>query len=201
MIGFEDIRNDLLSLSSYDFYKKYILTTDIWYFSKILNINNNDIKNTLTSFQNIISEKLDICELSPQIIGSAKVGFCLSYKKSALSPFREEKNFSDIDVALISSRWFNLFWDKFIQAFRYRYYGQFSYITSNVFNGYIQERNLTSIESLRREWESYFLPITKKLQYELGIIHPVSYRIYRRWEDFERYQIKGIDKLKETMEV
>ena len=37
------------------------------------------------------------------------------------------------------------------------------------------------------------------LQGELSIIHPISYRIYRNWEDLEDYQLDGIMKTKEVL--
>ena len=32
------------------------------------------------------------------------------------------------------------------------------------------------------------------------IVHPITYRIYRSWEDLEEYQIIGIEKTKKYLE-
>ena len=52
------------------------------------------------------------------------------------------------------------------------------------------------IPPIRTEWLSVVAPINKLLQDELMIVHPITYRIYRSWEDLEEYQIIGIEKTK-----
>ena len=56
------------------------------------------------------------------------------------------------------------------------------------------------IQPIRTEWLSVVAPINKLLQDELMIVHPITYRIYRSWEDLEEYQIKGIEKTKKNLE-
>ena len=56
------------------------------------------------------------------------------------------------------------------------------------------------IPTIRTEWLSVVAPINKLLQDELMIVHPITYRIYRSWEDLEEYQIIGIEKTKKNLE-
>lgn len=54
------------------------------------------------------------------------------------------------------------------------------------------------MEGLRKGWEEKISKCNILLQGELSIIHPISYRIYRNWEDLEDYQLDGIMKTKEV---
>lgn len=43
-------------------------------------------------------------------------------------------------------------------------------------------------------------PINMALQDKLRFEHPITYRIYRSWEDLEEYQMLGIAKAKMALE-
>ena len=43
-------------------------------------------------------------------------------------------------------------------------------------------------------------PINKALQDKLRFEHPITYRIYRSWEDLEEYQMQGISKARNVLE-
>ena len=78
-----------------------------------------------------------------------------------------------------------------------RFYQQ---LTASIFRGYINDKVLIEIPSIRTEWLAVVAPINKLLQDELMIVHPITYRIYRSWEDLEEYQIIGIEKTKKYLE-
>jgi len=73
-------------------------------------------------------------------------------------------------------------------------------LTASIFRGYINDKVLIEIPSIRTEWLAVVAPINKLLQDELMIVHPITYRIYRSWEDLEEYQIIGIEKTKKYLE-
>lgn len=74
-------------------------------------------------------------------------------------------------------------------------------MTASIFRGYINDKVLIEIPSIRTEWLAVVAPINKLLQDELMIVHPITYRIYRSWEDLEEYQIIGIEKTKNIWRV
>ena len=51
-----------------------------------------------------------------------------------------------------------------------------------------------------KEWESMISPINKQLQDDLGFVHPITYRVYRSWEDLQEYQLGGISKAMRALE-
>ena len=66
--------------------------------------------------------------------------------------------------------------------------------------GYINEKDLLKIEGAGKEWENLCRPINVELQDKLGFIHPVTYRIYRNWDDLQEYQIIGISNARRVLE-
>ncbi|MGL6193916.1 MAG: hypothetical protein ACRC2T_03745 [Thermoguttaceae bacterium] len=108
------------------------------------------------------------------------------------------KHPSDIDVVVVSSRWFNHFWhrlhDEQLPAdWHTKCYNR---LKSSIFCGYMDGKPINEIEKVRSEWQEIFVGAIKKLQIELGILHKINIRLYRSWEDFERYHILGLKRLK-----
>ena len=56
------------------------------------------------------------------------------------------------------------------------------------------------INGIREEWTEITSPINMALQDNLGFVHPITYRIYRYWDDLEDYQLYGISKAKKKLE-
>lgn len=136
------------------------------------------------------------------MVGSAKTGYSLSPKK-VLQPFHNEdfgKESSDIDIAIVSERLFAYFWDKLRQTrgIYNQYYYRF--ITGSIFRGYINDKNLQKIDNIREEWDDMISPINLMLQDKLRFEHPITYRIYRSWDDLEEYQMLGINKARIALE-
>jgi hypothetical protein len=197
----ETMKRELTELDERQFYIKYIVKTMNWYFSTYMNFDNAAMLEALDHLKEIVSDKLSVSFHSAHIVGSAKVGYSLSPRKP-FKPFHEEEpggDSSDIDIAIISNQLFNKFWHRLRQSYKTQYIAKYKQITSTIFQGYINEKDINTIDGIRNEWAELFAPITKCLQDELNIIHPITYRIYRSWEDLEQYQISGLVKLKERM--
>lgn len=199
----ETIRKDLIELEPYAFYLKHIVKSHNWYFSEYLHIPPNEIVDRMDYFKEVVSSKLDINFHSLQIVGSAKTGYSLSPTK-LLKPFHDETPgipSSDIDIAIISDRLYHHFWSELrkVNGIIYRKI-YFSRLSSSIFRGYINEKDLTSIREMDKEWESMISPINKQLQDDLGFVHPITYRVYRSWEDLQEYQLGGISKAMRALE-
>ena len=202
MLNDEVLKNDLLHLDTHDFYIKYIVKSNYWYFSDYLNVPSDKVLDTLDRFKEIISENFNISFHSLQLVGSAKTGFSLSPPK-LLKPFHDAtdgEKASDIDIAIISERLYQYYWNKLRGTEKIQYRGIYKQLTASIFRGYINDKTLMEIPAIRSEWLSVVSPINKILQDELMIVHPISYRIYRSWEDLEEYQIIGIEKGKKSLE-
>lgn len=93
------------------------------------------------------------------------------------------------------------FWDEARKSkklkYNTRYYDR---ITKSIYRGYINEKDLLKIEGAGKEWENLCRPINVELQDKLGFIHPVTYRIYRNWDDLQEYQIIGISNARRVLE-
>ena len=198
----EKLRQDLLLLEPQEFYLKHIVKSNNWYFSNYLQTPPKDMIEKMDFFKEIVSSRLRIHFHSLQIVGSAKTGYSLSPHK-VLQPFHERDDnteSSDIDIAIVSERLFTHFWDdlRHAKGIYNQYY--FRYITSSIFRGYINDKNLLKIDQIREEWSEMVDPINVSLQDQLRFEHPITYRIYRKWEDLEDYQIIGISKAKKALE-
>lgn len=202
MIDAEMIKSDLLLLDTHDFYIKYIVKSNYWYFSDYLQIPSDKVLDVLDRFKEIVSGNFHISFHSLQLVGSAKTGFSLSPSKK-LTPFHDESDTqksSDIDIAIISEHLYQHYWDKMRQTEKIQYKRFYQQLTASIFRGYINDKVLMEIPPIRTEWLSIVSPINKLLQDELKIEHPITYRIYRSWEDLEEYQIIGIEKTKKCLE-
>ena len=96
---------------------------------------------------------------------------------------------SDIDIAVISEKLYLHFWTllRNTKGIYNQYY--YKYLTASIFRGYINDKNLRKIDGIREEWDNLVAPINVTLQDKLRFEHPITYRIYRSWEDLEEYQL------------
>ena len=202
MTDIELLKQDLVSMETREFYVKYIVKSKYWYFTEYLHIPSNEVIDVLDRFKEIISEKFHISFHSLQLVGSAKTGFSLSPQK-ALLPFHDDSSnqkSSDIDIAIVSEKLYQYYWDRMRQTEKIQYKRFYQQLTASIFRGYINDKVLMEIPPIRSEWLSTISPINKLLQDELGIMHPITYRIYRSWEDLGEYQMIGIEKMKKYLE-
>lgn len=198
----KNLKTDLLTLDPKEFYMKHIIKSHNWYFSEYLKIPAEDLVDKMDFFKETVSSSLCINFHSLQIVGSAKTGYSLSPKK-VLRPFHDEIPGippSDIDIAIVSQKLFENYWEEIrhIKGIQYRPY--YLYLTRSIFRGYINDKDLVEIHEVARKWNELIDPINVTLQDKLGFIHPITYRVYRSWEDLEDYQLGGILKAKRALE-
>ena len=198
----EIIKSDLLNLEPIDFYLKHIVKSHNWYFSDYLGFTADEIIDKMDSFKEIVSSRFNINFHNVQIVGSAKVGYSLSPKK-LLQPFHEERPgqpSSDIDIAVISDELYKYYWNKIRKEkgiWNSYYYNN---LTISIFRGYINQKDLLKIKGITEEWSNIINPINVDLQDHLGFIHPITYRLYRSWDDLQEYQLSSITKAKHSLE-
>ncbi len=200
----EALSRDLMQLSEYDFVMKYIIKSPNWYFFSYLCNNASEAVDAQDRFNEIVSNGFHLSFHSAQMVGSAKTGFSLSpFKK--LRPFISDPSpdglISDIDVAIVSDKLYLEAWDCLREARKHETVSQIQYtkIVSEIFRGYINDKTLCTFVHSSKFWKEKTGPVTRTLQSSLGIIHPISYRIYRNWEDLQEYQIDSVHRLKETI--
>ena len=97
----DDIKQDLLKTNVKEFYMKYLLRADNWYFERILNIDEKDIIHAVDDFKMLVSDAFDIGFNNTVMVGSAKLGVSLSPEKFLKHFTDEGDNQSDIDIAAI----------------------------------------------------------------------------------------------------
>ena len=199
----EVLKRDLQSLEPKDFYMKHIVKSHNWYFSDYLNVPQDQIVDRMDYFKEIVSSKLDINFHNVQIVGSAKMGYSLSPRK-LLRPFHDEVSgmpSSDIDIAIISENLYEQFWSE-LRGVKGLWYNKlyYNHLTESIFRGYINDGDLQKIQGINTEWENLVSPINVQLQDKLGFVHPITYRLYRSWDDLEEYQLIAISKAKASLE-
>lgn len=202
MVTQDILKEDLLTLEAKTFYLKHIVKSQNWYFSEYLHIPSDELVDKMDFFKEIVSTHLDINFHSMQIVGSAKIGYSLSPNK-VLQPFHNRDSgmdSSDIYIAVISERLYLHFWKHLrnTKGIYNKFY--YKFLTSSIFRGYINDKNLQKIDGIREEWDDLVSPINVALQDKLRFEHPITYRIYRSWEDLEEYQLIGISKAKSVLE-
>lgn len=191
-----EIKKDLKEISVKEFYMKYLLRADNWYFQNILEIPEKDIIHAVDDFKMLVSEAMDIGFNNVVMVGSGKIGYSLSPEKF-LRPFSdEEDNKSDIDIAIVSPYLFDYFWRLFRSAYNITNKRQYKYISRGIFRGYISELDLMNIDGCRAEWLNKSNTATKNLQRNMYFRHEIHYRIYRDWKDLEEYHVQTIEELK-----
>lgn len=198
----EIIKNDIKILSAREFYIKYIIKSNNWYFSEYQNTPSDELLDKMDCFKEIISKNFDVSFHSAQIVGSAKLGISLAPKKAfrkfIISANENEKE-SDIDLAIVSGKLFDEIWNKLREIRNKTAIPRYKALSASIFRGYINDKDFKDIDLIRREWEEKIAKSNIRLQDDLSIVHPISYRIYRNWEDLEDYQLDAIYELKEEM--
>ncbi len=194
----EAIKKDVKELSEKEFLVKYLLKSDNWYFSEYQNKSDTDAITQMEILKEILNKNIGIAFHNVLMVGSGKVGCSLSPNKN-FKVFDEGDENSDIDIAIISSKLFDHFWEKIRDEYSIRYISQYEHMTSSIFRGFLNEHNFKNIDEVRPDWSARIDGVNKSIQRHLSIYHPVNYRIYRSWEDLEAYHISGIKKLKEQI--
>lgn len=167
-----EYKEDLLKIPVEEVYNKYIIGGDVWYFKDKYGENWFDIYD---QFKIFISKKLEVHYNDIAIAGSAKLGFSLNPTKN-FRLFNEE---SDIDIIVISRKYFYLFWD----SYRRDSYAEvrtlnFNKVCFGIFRKYIifdgfKKNNLDYLKWLKKTQG-----FEKNLQLEFEIENSIHYRIF-----------------------
>lgn len=198
----EQIKRDVANGDSRQFYLKYIVRSDNWYFENVLKYSTTEIIKISDDFRMTVSESLGISFNSIMIVGSSKIGYSLSPTEKMFLPFSidgDKREMSDIDVAIISSELFMKFWWLFRKAYSSKYSYFYKDIYNEIYRGYINEKYINRVDECRKEWSEIASASKKKLSDQLFMKHEITYRIYRSWEDFEEYNLKNIEKIRIKM--
>ena len=199
----DEIKKDLQQLSVEQFYTKYIVRSDNWYFEKILSIPLAEQDKLTDEYKLIISNGLNISINSITMVGSGKIGFSLSPSDKLFSPFNTDetvRKVSDLDIAIVSDSIFNKFWDLFRKGYRGHMDDWYkNFVFGEIYRGYINETIIENIDTCRKEWTRMIANVKKKLYEELYIKHEIHFRIYRSWEDFEEYNIQSIKRIQREL--
>lgn len=192
----EEIKKDLKEINVREFYMKYLLRADNWYFEQILGICEKDIIHAVDDFKMLVSEAMDIGFNNVVMVGSGKIGFSLSPEKFLKPFYSEGSSKSDIDIAIISPHLFDYFWRLFRSAYNITNKKYYKFISRGIYRGYISDSDLMNVDDCRVEWIKKSNEATKKLQRCMYFRHEIHYRIYRDWKDLEEYHVQTIEELK-----
>ena len=189
-----EYKEDLLKIPVEKVYNKYIIGGDVWYFKDKYGENWFDIYD---QFKIFISKKLEVHYNDIAIAGSAKLGFSLNPTKN-FRLFNEE---SDIDIIVISRKYFYLFWD----SYRRDSYAEvrtpnFNKVCFGIFRKYIifdgfKKNNLDYLKWLKKTQG-----FEKNLQLEFEIENSIHYRIFESWDAAKDYYIASIVKSKKIIQ-
>ncbi|EOP80107.1 hypothetical protein [Bacillus cereus] len=199
MASEEEIKYDLINMDDTSIIKKYLLNTDVWYFTCHLNLDHNAFMSNLDLMNEIISNHLSISMKNILIVGSGKTGYSFSPQKALRKFDSNEEVESDIDIAIISDKYFFEYWNLARKEVSVKYSRYYNEISSGIFSGFISKNTLEDIPSIRKVWNDKIRETRKELQEKANFRHPINFRIYRSWEDLEEYHIKGINKLKKVI--
>ena len=150
----EEIKANLEKQTEKQFYTEYIIKSPNWYFENELGNSLEESIRVSDDVKLIISENFKISFNSVMMVGSGKIGYSLSPKK-LFQPFNNDekvRKVSDLDFAIISSELFNEYWMKFRKSFKYQYRDTYLHIYQDLYRGYINERNIVTVDGCRRDW-------------------------------------------------
>ncbi|MEK8211274.1 hypothetical protein [Paenibacillus sp. FSL L8-0463] len=169
-----------------------------WYFSKVLNVSETELIQTIDEFKDIVSSGIGVSFNNVMMVGSGKLGYSLSPKKNfkSFELNAESQSKSDIDIAVISQDLFKYYWDLYRKSYNVKFESIYKYISREIYRGYINEKNLRHIDPCRKEWNELSNNSNKLLRTKLYLKHDITYRIYRSWEDFEEYNLLSIESMK-----
>ncbi|PKQ60562.1 hypothetical protein BZG02_19040 [Labilibaculum filiforme] len=194
----ENFIEDLKQKESKDIFLDYLQGNNVWYFSDFLKMKNPS--SAYDNFKRFVSQSLDVNFNNISIVGSGKVGFSMNPEKD----FREfcvehenPKKVSDIDLIIVSSKFFHKFWEAYLELFNEKVNFGYPFVSSSIFRKFVSIKNPKPIHPFFKEWIGKIDKFNKDYQTLFGIKHEINYRIYESWEAVELYHLKGIQELKE----
>lgn len=187
-----EIKNDIVNMHKEDFYIKYLIRSNNWYFENILSKKDSEIMSITDEFKFIVSKSFGVSFNNVLMVGSGKTGYSFSPSKKAFKKFNSQ---SDIDIAIISNNLFLDYWTLFRKNYSLSNKYLYGFISRGIYRGYISERNINNIDECKVIWTRKSNISNKKLKEDLYFQNKISYRIYRQWEDFEEYTLQSIELL------
>ena len=185
---------DLKKLSIEQIYNKYVIGGDVWYFKSKFD---KSWFEKYDEFKLFISQKLEVHYNDIALAGSAKLGFSINPEKK----FKVFDDDSDIDIIIISQKYYYLFWNAYIKdSYSDIKTKNFSKICFCIFRRYISLEGFTIYNPTYSEWLKKTQDFEKDLQSEFEITHDVHYRIFESWDAAKDYYISSIKKVKEKVE-
>lgn len=190
----EQLIEKIKSKPELDVYYDYLLGQEVWYFQN----NGPDFSSDYDKFKKYISRNLEIPFNNISIVGSAKTRYSFSPTKN-FSEFHED---SDFDLIIVSNKLFSRIWEAYKVISSNQYLHDYDKKCGNVFNGFVslKDNDRTYGNSTLEEWQKLILSFKTGLQLKFNIQHEINYRIYSDWESVESYHLKGITKLKSTLD-
>ena len=190
----EEYKEDLQKLSVEAIYNKYIISGDIWYFR---NKYGDNWFEEYDRFKMFISNKLGVHYNDIAVAGSAKLGFSLNPKKN-FGAFNDE---SDIDIIVISQKYFYLFWD----SYRKDSYAEirtpyFNKVCFSIFRKYIIFDGFSKTNPEYLKWLKKTQGFEKDLQLDFEIENDIHYRIFESWDAAKDYYMSSIAKTKKIIQ-
>lgn len=190
----EGFLKDLDVLSTEKVYNKYLVGGDIWYFKNRYGEKWYDVYD---AFRLFISDKLGVHYNDVALTGSAKLGFSINPKKN----FKDFDEKSDIDIIIISQRYFYLFWEAYVRdSYAEIKMPNFEDVYFGIFKKYIIFDGFTLSNETYAEWVKKTQGFEKDIQLNFGIEHEVHYRIFESWDSAKDYYMSSIDMSKNEKE-
>lgn len=173
-------------------------TTSKWIIERIPHIFNNNLENYI-DWKERLSTLIGVDSKAIVFTGSSSVGFSLNPKKN----FKPFQNDSDIDVAIISSHYFDIAWH-FLRNIGPKYHrlkpAVQNAITEHrerfIYHGTIATDRIVHILPFGKEWvnamnEMITLDPTKDRE--------INFRIYKDFEALKSYQSISVVKAKDQL--
>ena len=175
-----------------DIYHNLFLGADVWYFKTY---GNGNPYKEYDIFKRMLSDKLNIHFNNIAIVGSAKNGFSLSPKKY-FKVFDEES--SDIDVVIVSDLNYKVLWEAYLEMYYKQIpFPEYAPLSKSIFKGYLSIGDNSTLRHQNLiDWKKNADEIIKDVQLQLGMIHPLKYRLYDSWESVEKYHYYNIKQLR-----
>lgn len=136
-----------------------------------------------------VAEKYEIHPNEVIVIGSGKLGFSIAPNKR----YRHFSHDSDLDVVIISERFFDKCWS---EVFRFEsqggYWGNSIEFKKFLFRGWLRPDKLPPDSQFEfgRKWWEFFNGLSASRDFSVARIRGA---IYRSWEFLETYQCQAID--------
>ncbi|MDZ4783261.1 MAG: hypothetical protein SGJ19_23690 [Planctomycetia bacterium] len=177
----ERFRSDLSALRPSDVIRKYIttgspvaITEDVYF-----------------ALRSLVAGQFNLHPSAVVLVGSARTGFSIAPKKR----YREARENSDLDVALVSSERFDQYWD---DVFAYsttdiawERSGSYRAFVRMLFSGWIDPRGLPNVPRFEHaaRWTNFFDNLMQSRRFGP---RRITARLYRTWSRLEAYQEKAV---------